>query len=70
MSFIKVCVYRQGVPGIKINTLGFNSRVDAESKTSYTRGSNSQGSGVMSFWSTVNKLERKEEHCAFIETFC
>ena len=28
------------------------------------------GSGVMSFCSTVNKLERKEEHCAFIELCC
>jgi hypothetical protein len=28
------------------------------------------GSGVMSFYSTVNKLERKEEHCAFIEICC
>ena len=28
------------------------------------------GSAVMSFLSTVNKLERQEEHCAFIETCC
>jgi hypothetical protein len=28
------------------------------------------GSGVMSFYSTVNKLEKKEEHCAFIEICC
>jgi len=27
-------------------------------------------SGVMSFENTVNKLERKEEHCAFIELCC
>jgi len=29
-----------------------------------------KGSGAMSFESTVNKLERKEEHCAFIEICC
>jgi hypothetical protein len=28
------------------------------------------GSGVMSFYSTLNKLEKKEEHCAFIEICC
>jgi len=28
------------------------------------------GSGVMSFYSIVNKLERKEVHCAFIEICC
>jgi len=28
------------------------------------------GSGVMRFYSTVNKLERKEEHCVFIEICC
>jgi len=28
------------------------------------------GSGVMSFYSTLNKLEREEEHCAFIEICC
>jgi hypothetical protein len=28
------------------------------------------GLGVTSFLSTVNKLERKEEHCAFIEIWC
>ena len=32
----------QGVPEVKINILGFNPRADAESKTSYTHGSNSQ----------------------------
>jgi len=29
-------------PGVKVNTSGFNSRADAESKTSYTHGSNLQ----------------------------
>jgi len=29
----------QGVPGVKFNISGFNSRDDAESKTSYTLGS-------------------------------
>jgi len=28
------------------------------------------GSGVMSFYNTVNKLENKEEHFAFIEICC
>jgi len=27
-------------------------------------------SGVMRFYSTVNKLERKEEHCVFNEISC
>jgi len=40
MSIINVFLYIQGVPGVKINTLGFNSRADAESKTSYTHRSN------------------------------
>jgi hypothetical protein len=29
-------------PGVKVSISGFNSRADAESKTSYTHGSNSQ----------------------------
>jgi len=29
-----------GVPRVKVNISGFNSRVDAESQTSYTHGSN------------------------------
>jgi hypothetical protein len=32
----------QGASGVKFNTSGFNSRANAESKTSHTRGSNSQ----------------------------
>jgi len=36
------CISIQGVPGVKVNTSGFNSRADAESKTSYTHGFNSQ----------------------------
>jgi hypothetical protein len=36
-----VCHIR-GVPGIKVTSLGFNSRADSESKTSYTHGSISQ----------------------------
>ena len=32
----------QNVPGVKVNTSGFNPRADSESKTSYTHGSNSQ----------------------------
>ena len=30
------------VPGVKVTTLGFNSRADSESKMSYIHGSNSQ----------------------------
>jgi hypothetical protein len=33
-KYDKVCI--QGVPGVQGNTSGFNSRTDAESKTSYT----------------------------------
>jgi len=32
----------QDVPGVKVNTAGFNSRAAAESKTSYTHDSNVQ----------------------------
>ena len=32
----------QSVPGVKVNTLEFNSRADSESKKSYTHGSSSQ----------------------------
>jgi len=32
----------QIVPGVKVNISGFNSRADAESKMSYTNGSDSQ----------------------------
>jgi hypothetical protein len=54
----------QGVPGVKVNILGFNSRADAES---IHMGPICNSSGVVRFCSTVNKLKRKEEHCAFIE---
>jgi hypothetical protein len=53
----------QVVPGVKAPTSGFNSRVDCESKTSYTHmGPIRNGSGVMSFLSIINKLEWKEEY--------
>jgi len=32
----------QSVPGVNVSTLGLNARADAESKTTYTHGSNSQ----------------------------
>ena len=35
-------LYIQGVPGVKVTTAGVTSLGDAESKTSYTHGSNSQ----------------------------
>ena len=61
----------QVVQGVKVNTLGFNSRADAESKTSHTRESNSQRFRSYDFFlTTVNKLERKGEHCVFIEICC
>jgi hypothetical protein len=34
--------YIQGVPGVKVNILGFTSRADAEAKTSSSHGSNLQ----------------------------
>jgi hypothetical protein len=39
----KLCIH--GIPGVQVKTSGFNSRVDAESKMSYTDGSNSQPFG-------------------------
>jgi hypothetical protein len=56
----------QGVPGVKVTTLGVTSLGDAESKTSYTHGSNLQRFRSSEVW---KKLERKEEHCAFIEKY-
>ena len=56
----------QGVPEVKVTTLGVTSLGDAESKTSYTHGSNSQRFRSYEVW---KKLERKEEHCAFIEKY-
>jgi hypothetical protein len=37
-----VYMFIQGVLGVKVNISGFNSRYEAESKTSYAHGSNSQ----------------------------
>ena len=56
----------QGVPGVKVTTSGVTSLGDAESKTSYTHGSNSQRFRI---YEVRKKLERKEEHCAFIEKY-
>jgi hypothetical protein len=56
----------QGVPGVKVTTLGVTSLGDAESKTSYTHGSTSQRFRSYEVW---KKLERKEKHCAFIEKY-
>jgi hypothetical protein len=56
----------QGVPGVKVTTLGVTSLADAESKTSHTHGSNSQRFRSYEVW---KKLERKDEHCAFIEKY-
>ena len=42
------------VSGVKVNTSGFNSRADAESKTLYTHGSNLQR--FRSYEFLVNKL--------------
>ena len=60
----------QDVPGVKVTPSGFNSRADSESKSHIHMGPIRNGSGVMNFLNTVNKLERKEEHCAFIEICC
>ena len=62
--FRDVCIH--GVPGVKVATSGVTSLGDAESKTSYTHGSNSQRFRSYEVW---KKLERKEEHCAFIEKY-
>ena len=42
----------------------------SKSETSYTHGSNWQQFRSYEFLNTVNKLESKEEHCAFIELCC
>ena len=39
----------QGVPGVKVNTSGFDSRADAESKHHIHVGPVHKGSGVTSF---------------------
>jgi hypothetical protein len=56
----------QRVPGVKVTASGVTSLGDAESKTSYTHGFNSQLFRSYGVW---KKLERKEEHCAFIEKY-
>jgi len=64
---LHVELYTQIAPRVKVNTSGFKSRTDAKSKTSYTHGSNSQRSRSYEFLKHSNKLERKDEQCAFIE---
>jgi hypothetical protein len=59
-----------GVPGVNVNISGFNFRADAESKSHIHMGPIRNGSGVINFLSLVNKLGRKEKHCAFIEICC
>jgi hypothetical protein len=56
----------QGVLGVKVTTLGVISLGNAESKISYTHGSNLQRFRSYEVW---KKLERKEENCAFIEKY-
>ena len=60
---VSIRIYVQGVPGVKVTTSGVTSLADAESKTSYTHGSNSQRFRSYEVW---KKLERKEEYFAFI----
>jgi len=62
---LKQRIPTQSVSGVKVTTSGFNSRADSKSKSHIHMGPICNGSGVMSFWSTVNKLERKEGHCVF-----
>jgi len=57
---------KQGVLGVKVTTSGVTSLADAESKTSYTHGSNSQRFRSYEVW---KKLERKEEHFAFLDYY-
>jgi hypothetical protein len=59
-------MYIQGDPGVQVTTSGVTSLGDAESKTSYTDGSNPQRFRSYEVW---KELERKEEHCAFIEKY-
>ena len=47
--YIYIYIYTQNVPGVKVTNSGFNSRVDLESKTSYTHGSNWQWFGSYEF---------------------
>ena len=56
----------QSVPGVKVTTSGVTSLGDGESKTSCTHGSNSQRFRSYEVW---KKLERKEEHFAFIDYY-
>jgi hypothetical protein len=35
---VRACVRAQGVAGVEVSILKFNSRADAESKSSYTHG--------------------------------
>jgi len=42
-------IYMQGVPGVKVNNLGFNFRADAESKSHIHKGLIGNGSGVTRF---------------------
>lgn len=51
----------QSVPGV-VSTAGFNYRANYESDMSYAHRS------YLQWFSTLNKLERKEVHCSFIET--
>jgi len=37
-DFTDILAAIQGVPGVKVSTLGFNARADAESKTTYIHG--------------------------------
>jgi hypothetical protein len=67
---IYIYIYTQRIPAVKVTTSRFNARADSESKLSYTHGSNSQRFRSYEVLSTVNKLEKKEEHCAFIEMCC
>ena len=55
--------YIKDVPGVTVTTSGVTSLADAESKTSYTHGSNSHRFRSYEVW---KKLERKEEHFALI----
>jgi len=51
----------QGVPGVKVTTSGLNSRADTESKTSYTRGSDSVAYPEILFEGGVQQIQLRTE---------
>ena len=57
--------YIQSVPGVKVTTSGFNSRVDSGSKTSYTHGSNWQRFGSYEFLIFLKVRKERAALCIY-----